>query len=390
MPDTQGITYSELMQSPTIMRVVNRIQTPLSLFQGFFGRMSGDNSSASDSVRGRNGGWDIMDVTRQISGARSPGTPPRRVAKKKIGHVAAQLMRSHESIIIFDEEVFKARPLGGNIGSTVDMRGQNYIQRQIQYMTQKYRNQREWMYSRMLRGGFNMERDGDNYTLKDYNANATDEIVINYQIPAEHQSRLDMGTGSNILTDWGVPTADVMGQCFKINEAMTRIHGRALKHVWIDTNTFINLQNNTALQAIGGTAYKTFDFMSRREGRSKEGIQDAGFDVEFRAMPLWRFHVYDGVLATNEDDGTSTSDTAKLVPTDYAIFLPDPDGDWEGLVDGSELVRENEWVAPIEVQGFHSWATPIIDPPGQELKFLDNYLPVLYNPRCVAYGYVGS
>lgn len=389
---TQAVTFSEMMQTSVILRVVNRIQTPLSLFQKFFGHMSGDNSTATESIKGREAGWDIYDATRQRAGARAPGTPPRRIRKKPIGHVSAQLMRSHESIIIYDEQVYKTRSLGGQFGSMVDIRGQRHIQRQISFMTQRFRNTREWMYSRMLRGGFNMETDGDNYKLRNYDTSRTQDIRVNYQIPSDNQGRLQLGTGADILSNWALPTADIPAECLSVNEAMTRIHGRALRHAWIDTQTYINMQNNNVLRNVAGDAFEIFEFMTQRSGTSAEGIRDAGFTVRFRAMPNYLFHVYDGVLsADGETEGTSTSVMEKLVPSNYVIFLPEPDDTWHGLIDGSELVRENEMVAtPTEAQGFYAWATPIIDPPGQELKFLDNYLPVLYVPNCVAYGFVGS
>jgi hypothetical protein len=124
---------------------------------------------------------------------------------------------------------------------------------------------------------------------------------------------------------------------------------------------------------------------------SAEGIPDAGFDVKFRALPLFTFHVYDGVLSADGDtDGTSTSDMEKLIPDDYAIFLPEVDNSWFGLIDGSEVIAENVMASGREAQGFATWSTRVIDPPGFELKFLDNYLPVLYVPTCVGYGYVGA
>lgn len=390
---TQGVTFSEMMQTPVITRIVNRVSTPLSLFQQFFGRVSGNNASATDSVKGRDAGWDIYDATRQFSGARAPETPPRRVKKKPIGHVSAQLMRSHESILIYDGEVYKTRPLGGQIGSTVDIRGQKHIARQISFMTQRFRNQREWIYSRMLRGGFNILPDGDNYTLQEYDATPSDgSIPINFQIPADNLNGLDMGTGADILGDWSNPATDIIGQMYQINEAMTRLHGRALKYVWIDSVTMVNIQNNTGIRSIGGDAWEIFRTpLEHRPGASVEGIPDAGFDIVFRALPLFRFKVYDGVLSSDgEVDATTVAGTSKLVPSDYGIFLPEPDDTWEGLIDGSEVIAENVMASGREVQGFANWSTRVIDPPGYEAKFVDNYLPVLYVPNCVAFGYVGT
>ena len=388
----QAVTFSEMMQSEMILGIVNRVQTPLSLFQKFFGRMSGDSRAATQSVNGRQAGWDIYDATRQLAGAKGPNSGPSRISKKVIGHQSATLMRSHESIVILDEDVFNSRPLGGQIGSQMlDLRGQGHIARQVEFLMQRYRNQREWMLSRMLRGGFNMAIRDDRYQLKNYNAAATNEIKINYQIPTTNQARMQLGTGVDILGDWSNASTDIAGQLYKINKAFTRIHGRALRHIWINSNTFNYLQNNTGLKAIAGTSMTVFESLSRRTVEiSKEGIPDAGFDVQFRALPLFTFHVYDGVLSADGDvDGTSTSEMEDLIPDDYAIFLPEP-SDWEGLVEGTEIIAENVLSSGRVAQGFANWATRVIDPPGYELKFLDNYLPVVYTPTCIGYGYVGA
>lgn len=398
MPPVADVTYSELMQTTVITGIVNRINTPLSLFQQFFGRLSGDNSVASESALGRVAGWDIFDSTRQIAGARAPDHGPQRVTKRKIGHQSCQLMHSHESIMIYDNKVFNSRGLGNSIGSIVDPRGQKYIEAQIRFMTDRYRNQREWMYSRMLRGGFNMLPVGNNYKLRNFNANPTDgSFPVNYQIPNSHKGRLQLGDpnangiATDILTDWANPSADIIGQLLMLNKAFTRIHGRALKHIWINSTTYNNVQNNLGLQKIGGDAFTVFHSLTKRMEMSRENIQDAGFDVVFRALPLFTFHVYDGVLSVDgEQDGPDIDQNELLIPNDRAIFTPEPDMEWEGLIDGSEMVLPNPHDESYMVQGFGNWATRVIDPPGYEMKFVDNYLPVLYVPTCVAYGNVGT
>lgn len=387
MADTQAVTYSELMQSPVITGMVNRIATPLSLFQKFFNRLTGDNGAATQSVPGRDAGWDIVDSTRTFAGARAPDTGSRRVQKRVIGHQSAQLMHSQESIMVYDNRVFRSRGVGNQIGSTVDVRGQQYIASQAEFMLDRFRNQREWMYSRMLRGGFNILADGDNYTLQEYDASPTDgSIPINYQIPSTNTGKLDLETGGNLITDWTNAATDIIGQVLEVNKAFTRIHGRPLRHIWINSTTFKSMLNNTGLQAIAGSAYRVFESMNPRGEVNREGIQDAGFDVEFRALPLVTFHVYDGVLsADGQTEGTSTTDMTLLIPDNRAIFTPEPNGDWEGLIDGSELILPNVNMDSYEAQGFAAWATRHIDPPAYEMKFVDNYLPVLYNPKCVAY-----
>ena len=386
-----SITFSELMQTQVILRIVNRIQTPLEIIQRLFGAVSGDSRGATEVVTGRDAGWDIYDSTRQYAAASAVDTGPHDVTQRVIGHQSAQLMRTHESILIHDSKVYNTRSLGGQYGSIVDVRGQRHIQRQISFMVERYRNQREWMYSRLLRGGFNMERNGKQFKLRDYDATRAQDIRVNYQIPAENLGRMQLGTGVDILSDWSNPNAPIIEQLYRINEAYTRIHGRPLVHILLDSISFLNVLNNTGIQNIGGEANTVFNSITRRSGQSVEGIPDAGFTVKFRALPLFEFHIYDGVLsADGEADGITIAETAKLIPTGFAAFLPEPDSTWHGLIEGTELIRRNVDMPAEEVVGFGAWATPVIDPPGQRLKFLDNYLPVLYNPRCIGFGNISA
>ena len=395
MADTQGITLSMLTGAPFIFRTVNRIRTPLSFFQNLLGyRIGAVDAIPSKEIVGRDGGYDIFDSTRQYSTVSAPGVGPHKVDKKPIGHQSVHLLRLHESIMCYDEEIYNMRQLGGQIGSLVDRRGQSYLLNQIKFMTMKFRNTMEWMFSRMLRGGFNISVEGDAYNLIEYNAAATDSTPVSFQVPSDNLSRMPLGTGSDILTNWNSAAADVTGQILAINAAYIRIHGRPLKHIVINSNTFRALLDNTDFQNIGGTAYRVWDSLTKKPlevGQDGMPASDSGFSCIIRALPMQIFHVYDGVLsADGKLEGITTTEMTKLVPDDYAYFLPEPDMDWHGVIHGSEVVRENYLDGGREVYGFHSWFTPEIDPAAQELKFLWNGLPVLFNPRCAGYGYVGA
>jgi hypothetical protein len=388
----QQVTFAEMMKSEMITGIVNRINPPLSLFQRFLGRAVNNPATATQVVPGRQCGWDIYDSTRQIATASSPNTPPKRINRKPIGHQSATLMRTHESIMILDEEVYNVRQLGGQYGSqALDMRGQMHVRRQVDFMFNRMANQYEWMTSRMFQGGFNMVPDNaGGYLLKDYNSAATDEIVVNYQIPSENLGGLDLGTGSDILSDWSSASADIPGQLLEINKAFTRLHGLPLSHVWLNSTTYNYLLNNTKLSTQGGSSMTIFRSLTQRPMEGEK--PDAGFDVVFRAFPQVTFHVYDGVLsATSADtggqvDGTTTTATDNLIPDNYAIFLPEPNDQWQGMIQGSEVIRENVVDNGRVIEGFGTWATPQIDPAGFEMKMVNNYLPVLYVPTAVAFG----
>lgn len=381
------ITLQQLFQTETITRVVSRFKTPLSLLQNFYGLQVG--GPAAMNVSGRYVGWDIFDRTRMIARMRAPGAPPGTRSHKPVGHVSAQVMRLHEKIVILQEYVARTRPLGAQFG-TLDGNAQMYVRRQLEFGTQLFRNAREYMVSRLFRGGWGVRYVGDDWYFTELGQGHFD---VNMQLPPDHTGRLRLGGDSDIITSsWEDPSTPVISHILKINAAFERLQGRPLRHIWINSVTFGWLLLNTELQAVGGTAYRIFDSMTRREMKSEEGIPDTGFDVVFRALPLWTFHVYDGVLAAPSStvDGTDAAQVEKIIPDGRAIFTPDPSSDWCGIINGSEYVAENVMDEGREVFGFHNWTTRVIDPAGWEIKFLDNSLPALFIPKAIAYGTVGD
>lgn len=381
----QEITIEQFLSTPFILRLVNRIKTPISLLQNFYGMTVGGPNY--EEFSGRNVSWDIMDMTRRLAKGRAPLSGPATVAQQPSAVQTAQCYRLHEKIILLQDKIFRYRNLGAQIG-TIDKGGQAYLMRQVKISTQRFRNAREFMVSRLFRGGFSVTLSGDEYLLGELNASGS-MFNVETLIPASNKDQLEMGTGENIIdAPWDDPNADVIGQVMKINSAFERLHGFPARHFWISSVTCNDLLNNIGLQNVGGTAYRIFDSMTRRQITSSEGIPDSGFDVVFRALPLWTFHVYDGVLATDVDtpgyDETTAANVSKIIPDNNCIITPDP-GDWCGWLAGSEMVAENLWDSGTERFGFHNWTTRVIDPAGWELKFLDNGLPALFVPKAVAY-----
>ena len=374
------VTLGELLRDRAITGVISRIATPLSLFQTYFGM--GLTDAPTIQSLNRTVSWDIFDATRSVAGGSAPGTGPTRVTRQKIGQQHAACMRMHESVMLLDEEIFRTRPLGRPVG-TIDQNGANYVMRQIRFMTERYRNLREFMVSRLFYGGFGLSISGQQYRPVEKGAG---DVDVATQTPAAHFSQLALGSGGANLIDaaWSNANTDIAKQLNNISAAMHRVSGYPLRHIWINTNTYNYLLNNSKLQSQGGSVFRPFDSMNARDLRSVEGIPDNGFDVVFRAIPLYRFHVYDGVLNLTEStrDSTDIANVTKLIKDDTAIMHPDK-GDWLGWAAGAEPVRKNLTDGGSVVQGFGAWATPTIDPAGQELKFLDNGLPFLAIPKAI-------
>jgi len=378
-----SISIDELLRDKSISKLVNRIATPLSLFQRSMNM--GIGSTPSIQSNDRTAVWDIFDSTRRVAGGAAPMTGPRRVQPQAIGQGYAQCMRLHESVLLLDEKVFRTRPLGAPVG-TVDQTGVNYITKQISYLTQRFTNTREFMVSRLFYGGFDLTVDGaGNYRPVEAGSG---QIQIRTQTPASHFTQLALGASSAdlITATWSNANTDIAAQLNNVNATMNRVYGLPLRHIWINTGVYNYLLNNSKLQSQGGSVYRPFDSIVARDNvKNTEGMPDTGFDVVFRACPLYRFHVYDGVLNLNDSTGSSLSadDVTLLVKNNTAIMHPEI-GDWAGWIAGAEPVRKNLAQASSQiVQGFYGWATPTIDPAGQELKFLDNGLPFLSVPRAI-------
>lgn len=380
------ITLGQLLRTPTIVKAISQIRTPGSLFQDFYGLAPGGTAAITRS--GSELGWDIFDNVRTLASARARGAAPGTVAPNPVGHVGATALRLYEKIPLEYEKIFRTRPLGSQVG-TVNADGQAYISRQIRYLAQRFKNAREFCVSRMFRGGFGILVSGDEHILVEKGAGTVD---VDYQIPSEHISDAipgcDLtGAGDRITAVWSAAGTDVIGQLLNINADFENLHGYPLRHIWMGSTVFGWLLNNTGLQATGGTAFRVFDSVTQREINTFDGgTRPSGYEVVFRALPWFRFHVYDAVLTVN---GTTTKFIPDTVDAAYVIMTPDP-GDWCGLVNGSELIRKKVNAQAEEAFGFTTWTMPCVDPAGEELRALDNFLPALFIPKCVVYARVDA
>lgn len=383
------ITREQLMHTAFITRVLSQIDTPGSLFQNFYRMTAG--SPGSQRVEGRNLGWDLFHATRSMAVGRPPRTGPANKPRKPYGHVSATAYRSHEKLFIPDEELIRYRPAGGPIGS-IDQNGATYIRQQLSYMVQKFRNAREFMVSRMFRGGWGVKIVGEDYQLVELDAGT---FNVDVQMPSAHKGvEWKTLTSAADSLPWSDVSADIPGQFRALETRAARVHGAPPRHIWLNGDTANYLFSNTQLQNLAGTAFRVFESMTRREIDPNSKYPDTGYDIVFRGMPLYTFHIYNGGLVnagTSEsfDDQISTSNFTKFLPDDYIIVTPEPGG-WCGYIEGSELIRRNVTSQAEMAYGFSSWGTPVIDPPGVEYKALDNGLPALYEPYAIYYAKVAD
>lgn len=373
------VTYQEMFATERITEVISRIKTPMSRFQDFMGM--GPGGSNSNPVGGKYFGWDIFDRTRSIATGRPAGTGPASANRQIVGHKSASAYRIHEKIHLQEERVFNTRRLGANWG-VIDARGQRYVTEQERYLSQRVRNNREFMISQMLQGGFGVWMNGDDWKptlLGDTGA----AFSVTFDIPADN---LPGGAVAGLVSDWqNSSTTDIPGQILDLNAKFEELHGMPLRHVWVTSSVMKFLMSNDEMQGQAGTANRVFEVFQPTGLTNVEGIQDTGFNVTFMALPWLTFHQYDGGLDIEQSTGTAFQ---KLLSAKGAIFLPDPSSAWSEWYDGSEIVAENVMDPGAERYGMSAWATRVIDPAGFDLKVLDVGLPVLYVPKAVVYSTV--
>lgn len=371
-----NVALHQLLGTMTVTRAISRIKTPMSRLQTFMGMQPGGPANVDQG--GDKFGYDIFDKTRAIAMGRPPGTGPATRAPKSIGHVTVSAYRAHEQILLQEAQIFRTRPIGGQWGD-VDVRGQRYVTKQEEYLSQLFRNHREFMVSRMLLGGFQILIQGDNWIPVDSGGT----FSVSYQVPATNLTKLNMTGGGDIIgASWATTAStDIPGNLLQINAAFEQQHGRPLRHLWCNSVVYAAMLKNAALISLAGSANTVFSTYEPTGITSDEGIQDTGFTAVFRGVPWLTVHVYDGGLDVN---GTYT----KFFDDTHALFLPDPSPDWAEWYNGSEIVAENVADPGSERFGLSAWTTRTIDPAGFQMKALDVGIPVLYVPKCIAYGSV--
>ena len=378
------ITINNMLQAPTIRRVISTIRRPLSAFQQHFKMTPG--SGATERTPTGNITWDIANRTRTLAKIRPRGSGPGKSSEKPIGSNSATLVRMHDSIHIEQDKVYGTRELGKGFDTPMDLFGQKYIERQLQYLSDKFANSREFMLSRLFRNGFGVSVDGDDYNFVE--ATSADAFfTVDYKIPAANRSKGEMGTGANIFQDpWDNPATDIPGQLYAARKAMIRLTGLELTEFWINSSTFAVMQNNNFLASVAGSANTVFTSINGMTIKKEETDAASGFMVEFRALPLFKFYVYDGVLnIAGLDDSTTAANSSLFIPDGHMIGTPTPNNEWIGCVEGSEIVAESYVDTGKNVNGFHSWKNRTILPPGWDLVAVDNWLPILYVPSAVIY-----
>lgn len=388
-----AFTLDQLTRIPVVMGIISEYNAPGSTFSRFY--KLGLTDRAGQTLNRRTGTYDVFAPTRSMPVGRAPQAGPSRVARKPVGQKIITVARFYESLEITYENVFGRRPLGGQFG-TVDAQGASYISHQIKHETAKFYNMHEFLAFQMMRGGWSYIAENGGEDLYPVIKGTPESVMdVDTLVPASHQGQLPVGEGGSdiIDTSWDDPDCQIIDQMHELDKIHAVRNGNPLKHIWLNGTTIKHLYNNTQLRSVGGDAYTLFETLSNREKDPNQIYPDTGYDVVFRALPQWRFHVYNqayipGLVSETEAAQTDMANIRYFIPDGEAIITPSP-GDWCEKVVGSEPVQFMPTEKPRIASGFVMGRTFDIEPPRVDLKFLENYAPVItqknavYNPTVI-------
>lgn len=366
--------------SPAVINAaVAELEVDNESLQGMFdGKIGGGNVR---KISGRNFGWDVFNPTREIAPARAPGTPPSTTSEQPVDTVTGRFPRVHEKMPMLYEEVHNQRRIGGP-PSDLDLFGLDYITEQEKIIKQRTVNHREFQFAAMLRGSYTYTLTGLDL-LPGFTGGS---ITIDYQIPSGNKGGTigsgfganlnPNGTGNIVTAAWSNTATDIPSQLYAIDRAMKILTGKRLRHIVCNSTVWTNVQQNTAVRNLSGTANIVFEELTK-----KEGVDSEDFEAVLKGIPWVRWHINNEVLNLQ---GTATS----LIPDNTCFFLPKIDNSWVQYWEGSEIVVE--WVGRpgTEQFGAYFYAVPTANPAGYELVSLMNGIPALKNPKAVMYSVV--
>ena len=379
-----NVSLRQLLSLPYVMGSFNLTSTAPAALQQFYRMRPNDPYTASGGIA-RTWAYDLIESTLTMADGRAPDLGPSRIPAKIVGQAFATCMRFYESIPFSYANVYGLRGLGT---MALDARGKSFVARNLLYLAERQINACEFMVSRMFRGdGFSILQQGERWRLREKDGGT---VNVNYNVPSDHTGNL----GGIIDALWSAAGTKIIQQLLAINAQAERETGLPIRHIWINSVTYSYLLANTQLQTVRGTAQIIFDQFGLTRIEAASGPdRPHGFTVVFPAMPQFLFHVYDGVSIVSADvdpspaTGRTTGNTTKYIPDGRAIMTPEVDpGGWHGTGTTGEYIRpEGPHSEAVLKEGLDAWSYPIDDPAGEELRSLNNYVPLLINPKAIYY-----
>lgn len=366
-----------ILTPSVVTKIVSRVRTPGNVLSRMFGFEIGGRSVTK--VPGRTYTYDLFDNVRSVARGRAPGVAAASVAANPIGNVQITLARSAEKLALDYELVNQIRSLGADAG-TRDRMGAKYIERQAKILRMRQDNLREFITAGAIFNGgiYGFFLNGDDW-VPTFDTSGT-YISVDHRIPSSNILRggsfaagLQMGTGANIIdATWATASTDIPLHLEKISDAFMALVGQPLRYVFLDNITKLYVMQNDKVRQLAGTSNTPFSAYDKLETKNPDGTDAGVYQFTFKGMPQYTFMSYGGALDLVTSSGSATPTSTKLLQDSYCSFMIEPDDSWFQMVEGSEIVKDNDMAPPVEREGHYSWLLEKADPARFELHNLQS------------------
>jgi hypothetical protein len=381
-----------LLTPSVVTKIVSRLRPSANFLSRFFGFEIGGKNVFQ--VQGNTYTYDIYDHVRDVARGRLPGAPSGSVSANPLGNVQVTLARSAEKLGLDYELVNHIRVLGENAG-THDIRGRVYIEKQAMTLRQRSENLREFVTAGALFNGgiYGFYINGDD--LVPTLARSGTYISVDHRMNSNFiltggsfAAGLPMDTGSNIVTaTWATAGTDIPQQLDAISGGFVGAVGQPLRYIFINSTLKNYVLQNDKVRQLAGTSNTPFATMETMPFKNPDGTDAGVRTFTLKGLPYYTWIVYDGQLRVATTDATTFANT-KMLADSYATFMIEPDNAWFQMVEGSEIVKDNDIAPAVERTGFYAWIMEKADPARFELHNLQRVGLELNIPKGIAWARV--
>jgi len=327
------------------------------------------------TVHGDMVSFDEEDGERKTSKIGGRDAPARQIEVDGVRQTHARCLSPKEKMSVKPTDLENLRAPGG---SRKEKRGKSEVARKVGRLNTRLDNTRIATAEMMLLGGGVIYYDNDGNLLADDTGAVN---TVDAGIPATNLSRIKDMDGNDILTDWAVVTADIVGQMRKLHDTALKRTGYKLSTVVYGADVIGHLCANNCV----GNMMNSFAALSA-------SMANLSLPSGFLGFQNW---ISGSGAFWVDEDGTHHN----LVGDEEICFLPEMDASWFENVEGSfpvpntdgvfgSLVEANE--SFVDVTGKYGYAWIEKDPPGASGVVGDTYLPFIKVPGVVYKGYVGT
>lgn len=364
-----------ILTPSVVTKIVSTIRAPGSILSRNFGwNVGGANVT---SIQGKTYTYDIYDYVRDVARGRIPGSASGAIAMNPVGNVSVTLAKSAEKVVLDYNTLLQIRALGENAGIR-DVAGKRYIEKQAKTLRQRQDNFREFITAGALTygGSYGFYIVGDDL-VPTFSTSAN--ITVDHKIPSTNKligaafaPGLLLDGSTNIIdSSWAISSTDIPNQLLGIDTGLQGLVGQGLKSIIVNNGVWSNVIANDKVRALAGTSNSPFAEYSKMDTRNPDGTDSGVYKAVLKGLPQFEWLIVNSKIKLATTSGTTIADV-RVVQDGYATFMIENDNSWIQMVEGSEIVKDNDLSPPVEREGFYSWILERADPARFELHALQS------------------